>query len=506
MAPFVYRITPYDPAEPDAVADGDRTFVAYDSRERVAAACVAAVAGFALDAGVEQLTIDNPMTEGFFSFSVRAGSGGHGLAGLFPHDGVGYHDGARVPLATGLGLLRAMVMREGAWCRLQADNGFFLHVGHRDDIYVGAARDHENAVFRTRVLGLFADLVATSPYDPALDETDAPQAADEAFWSEVDALVAERDGVLLEERPTGNAYRWHRLTTAHQVGAVRERLTPRARLAVWPDLTDDVDAIRVGVVRGERLQLLVRQYPGGGFHAARVAEPGMGRADLPNPGITAGPGHRAALVPLERADRHPLLAAVLPDGDGVLRARWRTNRSRAEERRTFLGSLRVGEAVTGVVATGLNDIGVHVHLDNDLGRFLGFLRVPEMSWTRFESVDDIAPIGREVRAEIISIDFAWEQVSLSMKALEPDPWQHYADTHKCGDTVSGTVTKLVPLGAFVQVEAGVEGLVHLTELGDHDVRAPQEVLAVGDQIRVAVLDVDRRRRRINLSLKRAQPE
>jgi small subunit ribosomal protein S1 len=259
-------------------------------------------------------------------------------------------------------------------------------------------------------------------------------------------------------------------------------------------------------VRGERLQLLVRQYPGGGFHAARVAEPAMGRADVPNPQITAGPGHRAALVPLERADRRPLLAAVVPDGDRVLRARWRTNRTRADERRTFLSSLRVGDAVSGVIATGLNDIGVYVHLDDRLGRFLGFLRVPEMSWIRFDSVDDIAPIGREVRAEIISIDFAREQVSLSMKALQPDPWQHYADTHKGGDMVSGAVTKLVPIGAFVQVAEGVEGLVHLTELVDHDVESPQEVLAVGDQVRAAVLDVDRQRRRISLSLRRAQPE
>ncbi|WP_329562010.1 S1 RNA-binding domain-containing protein [Kitasatospora sp. NBC_01266] len=502
----MYRITPYDPADIDAAAGAGSTSIAYDSQERVAAACVAAVAGFALDAAVEQVTIDNPMAEGFFSFSVHAGSGGHGLSGLFPYDGVGFHDGARVQLATGLGLLRAMVLREGAWCRLRANNGFFVHVGDRDDIYVGGARDFENAVFRTRVLGLHVDRLASSPYDPALDETDASQAAGEEFWSEVGALVADRGGVLLEERPTGNAYRWHRLTTAHEVEAVRQRLTPRARLAVWPDLTDDVDVIRAAVVRGERLQLLVRQHPGGGFHAARVAEPGMGRADVPNPQISAGPGHRAALVPLEPADRRPLLAAVLPDGDGVLRARWRTNRSQADERRTFLGSLRIGDAVSGVVATGLNDIGVYVHLDDDLGRFLGFLRVPEMSWTRFDSVDDIAPIGREIRAEIISVDFAREQVSLSMKALQPDPWRLYADTHNVGDSVSGTVTKLVPFGAFVQVEEGVEGLVHLTELVDHDVEAPQEVLAVGDQVRAAVLDVDRERRRISLSLKRARPE
>lgn len=83
MAPWVYRITPYDPAERDRAAPGS-SLVPYDSRERVAAACVAAVAGFALDAGADHVTIDNPMAEGFFSFSVHSGRGGHGLAGLFP--------------------------------------------------------------------------------------------------------------------------------------------------------------------------------------------------------------------------------------------------------------------------------------------------------------------------------------------------------------------------------------------------------------------------------------
>ncbi|MEU8948643.1 hypothetical protein [Streptomyces sp. NPDC048489] len=200
MALFEYRITPYDPADLDAAAGGDSTLIAHDMREHMAAACIAAVAGFALDATVEQLTIDNPMAEGFFSFSVFAGRGGHGLSGLFPYGNVGFHDGARVPLATGLGLLRAMVLREGAWCRLQADNGFFVHVGDRDDIYVGGGREQGNAVARTRILGLFDDRIASSPYDPALDETDASRAADDEFCSEIDSLIAEHGGVLLEER------------------------------------------------------------------------------------------------------------------------------------------------------------------------------------------------------------------------------------------------------------------------------------------------------------------
>ncbi len=535
MAPYVHRLTtPYHPAALNTASEYGSSLVPYHSQERFAAACVAAVAGFALDAGVERLTVDNPMAHGFFSFSARAGRGGHGLAGLFPFDHGGYtdyHDGAQVPLATALGLVRAMVLRDGTWCRLHTDDGFFLHVGTRDDLYVGDDRPHEGAADRARVLGLVAERVDSSPYDPALDETEPQRPADDTFWDELGSLVAEFGGVLVEERRIGHAYRWHRPTSAVDLLALRGQLTPRARLAVWPDLTEDAEAVRAALLRQERLELLVRQYPGG-FHAARIADPSMARGDVPNPQVSTEPGHRSALVPLEPADRHPLLAAVLPDADGVLRARWRTNRTPAEERRSFLASLRVGDVVDCVVATGLDDVGVHVDLklgqdrdqerdqgqerdqdlgqdpgqDQGLGRRLGFLRTPEMSWEHFDSVDEIAPVGRELRARVSYVDWAFEQVGLSLKALRPDPWLRYAEAHVADETVEGTVTSLMPFGAIVTVEQGVAGLVHLTELADHEVTSPEELLTVGDRVRVALLDMDLDRRRLTLSLRQARPE
>ncbi|MEU4095744.1 S1 RNA-binding domain-containing protein [Streptomyces sp. NPDC026673] len=493
MPLVVHRLTPYDPGDGAGEPGPCDTRIPFCSRETAAMACAAAVADFAQAAGVSRLTIDNPMTEGFFSFSVRKGRGTGGLDGLFPHDLDGYHDGARVPLATGLALVRTMVLRHGPWCRLHADNGFFVHVGTQDDVYVGADHHDGGSVARARGLGLFVERAERSPYDPALDTTEPQRPADGAFWAEVEALVGRDGGVLLEERPVGHAYRWHRPTSAADVREVRRRLTPRARLAVWPDLTEDAEAVRAAVLRDERPALLVRQYPGGGFHRERVAEPRMSRADVPNPEIPSGPGHRAALVPLGPADRRPPLAAVSPDPDGVLRARWRTDPTPAEERRAFLHSLRIGDVVGGVVASGLDDVGVHVDLDHPLGRGLGFLRVPEMSWEWFDSVDDVAPVGREIRAVVLHVDHAWEQVALSSKALLPDPWQRYADAHAVGTTVSGVVTREVPFGRFVRLAKGIEGLVPGGEgAGDG--------LAAGDEVRVTLIDVDLERRRIELSL------
>ncbi|WP_406299474.1 S1 RNA-binding domain-containing protein [Embleya sp. NBC_00888] len=481
MAPSVYRIAPYDPADS---ASGN--YIRYDCREGVTAAYSAALGAFAFDAGIHRLAIDNPMKNGFGSFSGRSAPGWNGLDGLFPYNLTGYHDGALVPLGTALGLVRARLLGHGLWCRLLGDDGFFVHVGYERDVYVGSAVPRPEAENRARAIGLFVEQVAGSPFDPATDEVADDRVADDAFWARLTALVAERGGILLEERPVGNAYRWHRLTTAAEVGAVRGELTPRARLAAWPDLTEDVEVIHTAIVRQEHLALLVQQYPGG-FHEECVAEQTMTFNRL----IT-DPGHRAALVPLEPDDRHPLLAGVLPDSDGILRARWRTNRTRADERRTFIASLRVGDVVTGVVATGLDGVGVYVDVAGDPGHHLGFLRTPEMSWTRFDSVDEVVPIGLEIRAKILRIDWSWEQVGLSVKALQPDPWRRYIDTHQVGDAVVGTVTTLLPIGVFVDIGDGVTGLVHRTE-------PPNPPVEAGDRVRVTIIELDREGRRIALS-------
>ncbi|CAM5339418.1 S1 RNA-binding domain-containing protein [Streptomyces avidinii] len=183
---------------------------------------------------------------------------------------------------------------------------------------------------------------------------------------------------------------------------------------MWPDPTEDIEAVRAAVLRAERLALLVQQQPDGSIPGARIAEPWMGRTDHAYPMIRAGAGRRAGLVPPAPADRRPLLAGVLPDADGIVRARRRTDRTPADERRTLLGSPRIGDVVTGTVASGLHDVGVCVDLDLDpdqgRGGSLGFLRVPETSWEYFEDLDEVAPIGRRIRAEVLDVDRDRERV------------------------------------------------------------------------------------------------
>ena len=112
-------------------------------------------------------------------------------------------------------------------------------------------------------------------------------------------------------------------------------------------------------------------------------------------------------------------------------------------------------------------------------------------------------VGQEVTVEVLEVDMDRERVSLSLKATQEDPWQAFARTHAIGQVVPGKVTKLVPFGAFVRVEDGIEGLVHISELALRHVEVPEQVVKVGDDVFVKVIDIDLERRRISLSIKQA---
>jgi small subunit ribosomal protein S1 len=112
-------------------------------------------------------------------------------------------------------------------------------------------------------------------------------------------------------------------------------------------------------------------------------------------------------------------------------------------------------------------------------------------------------VGDEVTVEVLDVDMDRERVSLSLKATQEDPWQQFARTHQIGQVVPGKVTKLVPFGAFVRVDEGIEGLVHISELAERHVELPEQVVQVGSDIFVKVIDIDLDRRRISLSLKQA---
>jgi small subunit ribosomal protein S1 len=119
---------------------------------------------------------------------------------------------------------------------------------------------------------------------------------------------------------------------------------------------------------------------------------------------------------------------------------------------------------------------------------------------------EVLEIGQTVEVKVLDIDRERQRISLGLKQTQSDPWQQVLDQYNEGDVVEGKVTKVVTFGAFVEIMPGVEGLVHISELAQHHVENPREVVSQGDQVQAKIIEVDAERRRLSLSLKRVEGE
>lgn len=154
--------------------------------------------------------------------------------------------------------------------------------------------------------------------------------------------------------------------------------------------------------------------------------------------------------------------------------------------------MAIGDTVEGVV-TGVVDFGVFVNVEG----IEGLIHISEISWERVNNPADYVKVGQTVKAKIIAIDK--ERLSLSMKQLTKDPWLDEVEQFKPGDKVEGTVTRITPFGAFVQLSPAVEALVHVSELGG-DGTDPEKVFTLNERKEFTVLDIDKENRKISLSL------
>ncbi|MCT1708375.1 30S ribosomal protein S1 [Dermabacter hominis] len=182
----------------------------------------------------------------------------------------------------------------------------------------------------------------------------------------------------------------------------------------------------------------------------------------------------------------------------VLSRRAYLEETQASVRTDFLQTLQKGQVREGHVSSIVN-FGAFV----DLGGVDGLVHVSELSWKHIDHPSEVVEVGQPVKVEVLSVEMDRERVSLSLKATQEDPWQLFARTHAIGQVVPGKVTKLVPFGAFVRVEDGIEGLVHISELAQRHVDLPEQVVSVDQEVFVKVIDIDLERRRISLSLKQA---
>ena len=159
-----------------------------------------------------------------------------------------------------------------------------------------------------------------------------------------------------------------------------------------------------------------------------------------------------------------------------------------------ISSLHVGETVTGV-ATGVVDFGVFVNVDG----IEGLVHISEIAWDRVDNPAKFVKVGQEITAKIIAIDS--DKLSLSMKQLSDDPWAEEAKSYKPGIELEGTVTRITPFGAFVQITPVIEALVHISELSSEHVVDPNSLLKVGEKKKFRVIAIDAEQHKLSLSLK-----
>ena len=155
--------------------------------------------------------------------------------------------------------------------------------------------------------------------------------------------------------------------------------------------------------------------------------------------------------------------------------------------------LKVGDTIKGIV-TGVVDFGAFVNVEG----IEGLIHISEISWERVNNPADYVKVGQSVEAKIISIDK--DRLSLSMKQLTKDPWLDEVEQFSKGQTVEGTVTRITPFGAFVQISPAVEALVHVSELGGGEGADPEKVFTLNEHKGFVVLDIDKENRKISLSL------
>jgi small subunit ribosomal protein S1 len=197
---------------------------------------------------------------------------------------------------------------------------------------------------------------------------------------------------------------------------------------------------------------------------------------------------RCRIIKLDVADED-----VVVDRRSVLE-----EEERAVKERRY-SEVKEGETVQGAVRS-LTDYGAFV----DIGGVDALLHVADISWGRVNKPADVLSVGQQIEARVLKVDPAKKRISLGMKQLQPHPWEQVSDKYKVGDRVHGTVTRVADFGAFVELEKGIEGLVHLSEMSwSRKVRKPSDVVKAGDQVEVVVLGVNPTERRISLGLKQA---
>ncbi len=281
---------------------------------------------------------------------------------------------------------------------------------------------------------------------------------------EIDAMVLSVDGeegsLRLSKRRAEEAAAWDDLKAAYENAAVIEAPV--------------VEAVKGG---------LVADIGARGFIPASQVERGYAQDLEPYVGQTL----RVKIIELDRSKHRVILSRKV-----VLEEERKSNRER------IWGDIAEDQVLHGTVKS-LTDFGAFI----DLGGVDGLLHVSEMSWGRIQHPSEVLHEGQEIDVKVLRLDRDRGRISLGYKQVLQNPWDSVEDRYPPGSIVRGKVVRLATFGAFVELEPGIDGLVHISQLADHHVTRPGEVVSVGEEVEVKVLRVDPVERRVSLSLRDA---
>ncbi len=197
-----------------------------------------------------------------------------------------------------------------------------------------------------------------------------------------------------------------------------------------------------------------------------------------------------------------LITAFEPERRRIVGSRRVVLAKEAEaKKKELLERIQPGDKLEGTVCR-ITDFGAFV----DLGGIDGLIHISELSWTRIKHPSEVVKEGDKVEVYVISVDKDKERISLSLKRTVPEPWENIGDRVHEGDLIEGKVVRIAPFGAFVQVEPGVDGLVHISQISQNRINKVEDVLKTGDTVKVKVLGVDPENKKISLSIKEAVEE
>lgn len=180
----------------------------------------------------------------------------------------------------------------------------------------------------------------------------------------------------------------------------------------------------------------------------------------------------------------------------ILSERQAVQEAREVKKDELLSRLGEGDVRTGTVSS-VCDFGAFV----DIGGADGLVHLSEISWSRVKHPSEVLKVGDKVQVYILSIDNERKRIALSIKRTQSEPWTRAGEKYQLGQIVEGTITQLASFGAFARIEDGIEGLIHISEMGDERIQHPKEIVAEGDVVQARIIRIDPARKRMGLSLR-----